>query len=1378
MRRELITTFFALLLASIVTKLAAVEINGINYTLSSSAKAATVIAGNYSGKIVIPATVVYNNITYNVTTINAAFKECTGVTSVTIPNSVTSIGGNAFMNCTGLTSLVLGTGITTIEASAFEGCTGLTSVHIKDIAAWLQIQFKSFYGGTYANPLYYAKHLYLNGVEVSNLIIPDSIKYIKSYAFYNCSSLASVVFPDGVMSIGQSAFNGCTGLTTIIIPSSSAFTVNEKAFENCTSLSAVHIKDVAAWCMSSFSSNPLYYAKHLYLNGVEVSNLTIPEGVAAIKSSAFYNCSSLRSVIIPNSVTSIGSSSFRNCTDLTSVILGEGIKTIGTNAFRDCSSLTNITLGDSITDIEWLAFENCSSLSSITIGKAVTSLGDGIFKGCDSLSSIIWNARKYPEFTSIKKTPFYYEDGSSTYNFDIRPQIKSFIIGDEVETIPNYLCTDMINLDSLSVGKNVTSIGEYTFMGCSSLKSVDWNAKEYQNCQYSYGVKTPFCNEQKGALYNFNLDSQITSFVFGEDVQSIPRYLCYEMTNLTSITIPSSVKSIGTQAFHGCTGLTGKLVIPNSVTSIGGNAFSGCAGLTAVTIGDGVTSIGIEAFKDCAGIKGELVIPNSVTSIGHSAFYDCTSLDSVTLGNSITCINTSTFQYCTNLSHLTIGKNINDIHITALKGCTSLSSIVWNAKSFPDCSDEKGTPFNGIYQYVGTNQRDTIDLRLQIKTFVFGDDVDTIPNYLCYKMNKLDSISIGKNVTSIGKYTFTGCTSLKSVVWNAKNYPDCSEMLTPFFYSYTTTDGSTRVSFDLRPQITSFSFGNNVGSIPSYLCSKMIGISGELIIPNNVINIGQSAFNGCSSISGEMIIPNSVTTIGQSAFRDCSNITGELTIPNSVTSIGERVFSGCSGLTSVTIPNSVTSIGSYAFSGCTGLTSVTIPDSVTSIGSYAFSGCSNLTSVTIGNSLTTVGMWAFLDCNALTAVHINNIAAWCGVTFGYYSWEANPLYYAHHLYLNDEIIEDLIIPEGVTEIKELAFLKCSDLTSISIPSSVTNIEYGAFAYCTSDNTSTWVVNYSPTPQKIVEGVFNGLNLINPPTLYVPKNSIADYKAADVWKYFNVEALIDSAALAEMISGATTYYNMIKDDYPEISESLFFAIQAAQNTISNTNATLAQLTHANSELVTAIQTAEQEVATSLLAANKATFENYKSFANDSCANLAEDGDGEECLQLIADAQATIATLIYDENKSLEENEAVVDAIIEQLISDLTIQRAKEILDAFKVDFEAYKNEKSNVCADLAEEGDGEACLQLIADAQAAIAVLTYDENKSLEENKAVVDAVVEKLQNDLQNQREKDRSEDIEQINQSTFNCLKFLHNGQILILRGDKTYTITGAEVK
>jgi hypothetical protein len=194
---------------------------------------------------------------------------------------------------------------------------------------------------------------------------------------------------------------------------------------------------------------------------------------------------------------------------------------------------------------------------------------------------------------------------------------------------------------------------------------------------------------------------------------------------------------------------------------------------------------------------------------------------------------------------------------------------------------------------------------------------------------------------------------------------------------------------------------------------------------------GSSSSAG-NSVSGDLVIPETVYDSNEHAY--------------TVTALGDDSFYYCGELTSITIPNSVTKIGSSAFSKCTGLTSVTIPNSVTKIGLYAFSGCTELTSVTIPNSVTEIWRDAFYGCSGLTKVNISDLAAWCNITFGNYA--SNPLSYAQRLYLDDQEITELNIPNSVTSIGEYAFYGCNELTSVTIPNSVTSIGGAAFEGCT------------------------------------------------------------------------------------------------------------------------------------------------------------------------------------------------------------------------------------------------------------------------------------------------------------------------------------------
>ena len=560
-------------------------------------------------------------------------------------------------------------------------------------------------------------------------------------------------------------------------------------------------------------------------------------------------------------------------------------------------------------------------------------------------------------------------------------------------------------------------------------------------------------------------------------------------TGLTSITISNSVKCIEVSAFSGCDGLISIVVessnttydsrdncnaivetksnaliagcktttIPNSITSIGNSAFSGCSGLTSITIPNSVTSIGERAFYGCFSLTS-ITIPNSVTSIGDDAFYDCSGLTSITIPNSVTSIEESAFKGCRGLTSITIPNSITSIGYQAFSGCDGLTSIVVESS-------------NTTY-----DSRDNCNAIVETKsnTLIAGCKTATIPNSItsigdyAFYYSGLTSITIPNSVTSIGESAFYGTPwydnlpDAEGVIYiNRILYEYKDKGNRPDNISIVVKEGTLSISsnaFSGCTGLTSITIPNSVTSIEEsafYGCTGLTSIT----IPNSVMSIGDGAFSNCTGLTS-VTIGNSVTSIGDFAFSICSGLTS-VTIGNSVTSIGDCAFSSCSGLTSITIPNSVTSIGDRAFEDCTSLTSATIGNSVTSIGGWAFSSCSGLTSVTIGNSVTSIGYYPFSGCDGLTSIVVessnttydsrdncnaivetksNTLIAGCKTTtipnsitsIGDYAFYGSGL-------------TSITIPNSVTSIGDRAFYGCTGLTSITIPNSVTSIGNGAFS---------------------------------------------------------------------------------------------------------------------------------------------------------------------------------------------------------------------------------------------------------------------------------------------------------------------------------------------
>ena len=303
---------------------------------------------------------------------------------------IKSIPSYFFASNKQIKEFIIPNSVTNIRSGAFHDCSNLTKTNYTgDIAGWCGINFESWT----SNPTSYSCNLYINDDEVKDLVIPNSVKNIGSYAFYMCIGLTSVTIGNSVTSIGDQAFYYCSGMTSVTI-GNSVMIIGKEAFEYCSSLTSVtipnsvtsigqyafhncdhltsvtigksvtsigrvtfyectnltktnYIGDIAGWCGINFGgwcSNPTKYSHNLYINDVEVKDLVIPNSVTSIGDYAFEGCSGITSVTIPNSVTSIGDWAFKNCSDITSVTIPNSVISIGDYAFEGCYSLTSVTI--------------------------------------------------------------------------------------------------------------------------------------------------------------------------------------------------------------------------------------------------------------------------------------------------------------------------------------------------------------------------------------------------------------------------------------------------------------------------------------------------------------------------------------------------------------------------------------------------------------------------------------------------------------------------------------------------------------------------------------------------------------------------------------------------------------------------------------------------------------------------------------------------------------------------------------------------------------------------------------------------------------------------------------------------------------------------
>ena len=731
--------------------------------------------------------------------------------------------------------------------------------------------------------------------------------------------------------------------------------------------------------------------------------------------------------------------------------------------------------GYNVTSIGSWAFNDCSGLTSVTIPNSVTSIGNYAFDGCSRLTSAT--------------------------------------IGNSVTSIGSHAFSGCIRLTSFTIPNSVTTIGSGAFSGSG------W-----------------FNNQPDGILYldnwliGFKGEKPTGDFVITEGTKGLAGSAFIGCWDLTSVTIPNSVISIGEDAFSGCSRLT-SVTIPNSVTNIGDGAFKGCSSLPSITIPNSVTSIGNRAFSGCSRLTS-VTIPNSVTSIGNRAFSGCSGLTSITFH----CKKIENwFAGFGSILKIVIGDEVTSIGDHAFSGCSGLVSVA------------------------------------------IPNSVTSIGNYAFDGCSSLTSVSIPNSVTSIGARAFYECSRLTSITFHCKKIENWFEGFSSIM-EIVIGDGVTSIGYKAFcgcENMTSITISNSVTSIEY---GAFWGCSGlpSITIPNSVESIGNSAFSGCFFPSSSFINNSTLTDINNwgatlvdeetedglliknSTIVKCRQWATSVIIPSTVMSIGVLAFQKCNSMASVTIPNSVTSIGADAFSACSHLVSVHIsdltawckivfntlesnpltyanhlyldgkeitnlvfPNDLERIGGWAFSGCSSLTSVTIPNSVISIGENAFSGCSRLTSVHISDLGKWCGISFE--DSYSNPLLYAHHLYMDGKEITELVVPQSMTSIGHYSFEGCSGMTSITIPNSVTSIGDYAFSGCsglssvTIPKSVTSIGNYAFEKCRLSEvevlredPASSDRTSFDDTTyrsgrLIVPSGSKKRYQAADGWKQFiNIE----------------------------------------------------------------------------------------------------------------------------------------------------------------------------------------------------------------------------------------------------------------------------------
>lgn len=963
--------------------------------------------------------------------------EFANATQLIVPEGVEGIGDYALASNEKLTGIKLPEGVARIGSNAFYRCSNLMCVNIPDSV--VTISSSAFY--------YCSK---LTGVAFS---ADSQIQEIGSYAFRSCESLEPLTIPDTVTSIGSYAFDGCDNLIQI----EDGVSYVDKWVVDCeTSATSVALR-----------KDTVGIADDAIRQCSSIENIVIPSNVKSIGSDAFYSCSKLtqvtfeenikltsigggafawtniKNITIPDSVTSIGREAFYVCDELTNIDLSNNLVSIGFRAFASCYKLENITLPVTLVDLGEDTFSDCN-ITSITVPEGVKVLRYGVFSNCDKLSEV----NLHNNIVSIEESAF----SNCT-------SLLSLTIPDKVTNIGESAFRNCTGLTSITIPESVSAIGEKAFEGCTNITSVHITDVD-KWCSIEFGNQASNPVSVAGNLY-VN-DELITDLVIPEGTTSIGSHIFVGCKHLTSVIIPDSVTRIGVGAFRGCSSLesitlpfigatmddkgtnylghifgatsTSSSVVPSSLrtvvitggTFIGTNAFQDHGGVTNITIPDSVTHIADGGFSGCSSLTNVSFGEHSqLTKLGIFAFSSCTSLTSISLPEGVTNIGNMAFRNCTALTHISIPDSITIINEGAFEGCTNLTYTIYD---------------NG--QYLGNSTSPYVVLMSvvdsSITSFTIPDGTKIIYSHAFENCTALASIVVPSSVVHIGTDAFEGCSALDNV--------------------YITDLASwCKITFNNRAS-------NPINSSPHY---KKLYLNNELltdlVIPEGITNIKSYAFCCCEKLKS-VVIPEGVTSIGDGSFYQCNSLTSVM-LPDSLVSIGQDAFDvsdfttavevedgvsyvdrwvvECNTSGTVTLRENTIGISKYAFE--TSVENVIIPEGVKYINSYAFNNRTSLTSITIPSSVIKIDSYAFYGCSNLTNVYITDLASWCDIEFG--TNYANPLQYADNLYVNNELVTEVTIPDGVTDISNYAFYKCNSITGVIVPSSVTRIGNYAFAEC-------------------------------------------------------------------------------------------------------------------------------------------------------------------------------------------------------------------------------------------------------------------------------------------------------------------------------------------
>ena len=1064
----------------------------------------------YSGSISVPETVTNNGTEYSVTKIGEYAFQGSAVTSVSMPESITSMWQYAFSGCQNLESVALPESLTTLGSYAFSSCKLLKTIKI-----------------------------------------PSGVTAIPERCFRACSSLESVTIPEGVTAIGDYAFGYCN-LNALTLPES-LDKIGGYAFTGNKSLKSVNIPAKVKTIETQA------------FNSCGLTELVIPEGVQTIGYNTF-GSNSLKNLTLPSTVTSIGGSAFGNNNNLQSIICNAVTPpTLDGNAFSSGITPSIKVPMASIAAYRkaygWKDFFNYYGGEVVADGityrinekEAMVTAAEPSLIEANILSAVEFEGNQYPVIKINDKV------------FSGNTNLTVVTLSEGLVEIGGFAFKECQNLEYVTLPESLTTLGDNAFSSCKLLKMIKIPSRVtaipggcFYGCSSLESVTIPEGVTDIGgsAFYGCNLKA----LTLPESLEKIKGCAFEDNRSLKSVNIPAKVKTIEWQAFYGC-GLT-DLVIPEGVQTIGSYAFINNS-LQNLTLPSTITSIGESAFRNNYNLQSITCNAATPPTLGDDAFYG-SNIQEVKVPLASIAAYRKVYGW-KDFSNYYGGEEIIDGVAYRIDDKGAYVQAAYMTES--EVSLAENVAFEGaqypLYKiadnaFAGNGSITLVTVPATVETIGSNafDGVTypiikikaTTPPVLASKLPMLSAIvpsasvkaykaaNYWKEMTIIGEgkndieVTTSATVDLTEAIMTQAKITPASVTSIKVHGPLTNDDIINALNTNMRSCYAIDLSDAEIEALPDGAFNGKIGLL-EITLPAGLKAIGNNAFNGCFALRNEVTIPAGVETIGSYAFSGCRNAKFNPALPETLTAIGDYAFQNCANLYAVTLPASLQTIGDHAFEA-SNVQEAVLPAGLKTIGAYAFRKCSNITRVTIPDGLTTLGEGAFQQCEALVTADLMNpmeITSIPRYAFDGCSGLRNvylPFFieavgdYAFRGCASLRQIQfvaptktigayafsgcrslkslDLFKCENFTTIGEYAFSGCTSLKSLNLPKSLETIGAYAFSGCQAISV---ISSPSLVPPTIAsESALNGIDK-DVCVLTMPKSVYLDYFRAPYWGQF-------------------------------------------------------------------------------------------------------------------------------------------------------------------------------------------------------------------------------------------------------------------------------------